>query len=57
MQGVINKLLKNHPDIEYLLKHYIFLIVPMVNIDGVILGNFRCCHLGTDPNRLWLNDL
>ena len=28
----------------------------MVNIEGVIFGNFRCCSLGIDLNRNWIND-
>lgn len=36
-----------------LLKDYIFKIVPMVNIDGVIYGNSRCDITGSDINRKW----
>lgn len=36
-----------------LLKRYIFKIVPMVSIDGVIYGNSRCDITGSDPNRKW----
>jgi len=28
-------------------------MVPMVNIDGVQLGNFRCDIFGNDMNRTW----
>ena len=38
---------------EQLLKKYIFKIVPMVNIDGVIYGNSRCDISGADCNRKW----
>ena len=30
-----------------------FIIIPMLNIDGVIMGNSRACFQGIDPNRLW----
>lgn len=30
-----------------------FLIYPMINIDGVIYGNFRCDVTGVDLNRRW----
>ncbi len=30
-----------------------FYIVPMVNIDGVHIGNFRCDLNGHDMNRRW----
>lgn len=34
-------------------KRYSFHIVPMLNPDGVCLGNNRCCTSGVDPNRQW----
>lgn len=38
---------------EELLRKYIFKIVPMTNIDGVIYGNSRCDISGSDCNRKW----
>lgn len=35
------------------MKKYRFVIVPMVNVDGVIYGNFRCDISGDDLNRQW----
>ena len=32
-------------------KHYIFKIIPMLNPDGVIVGNYRCSLAGRDLNR------
>lgn len=32
-----------------------FKIVPMINPDGVIYGNYRCSLLGVDLNRRWIN--
>jgi len=34
---------------------YVFKIVPMLNPDGVIVGNYRCSLGGYDLNRQWLN--
>ena len=31
----------------------IFKIIPMVNVDGVILGNFRTNLMGRDLNRMF----
>ena len=54
MEGFINSLVQmNHEFSVYLLQNYIFKIVPMVNIDGVIYGNSRCDISGTDVNRKW----
>jgi cytosolic carboxypeptidase protein 2/3 len=33
----------------------VFKIVPMVNVDGVVLGNFRTGLIGRDLNRLFSN--
>jgi len=42
IQGVIEFLLeKNNPQAEILRKNFVFKIVPMLNPDGVINGNFR----------------
>jgi len=55
VQGIIKFLLSNDPTAESLLCHHIFLIVPMVNPDGVIFGNNRCSLAGNDMNRCWGN--
>ena len=36
-------------------EQFVFKIVPMLNPDGVIRGNYRCNTLGVDLNRRWLN--
>jgi len=33
----------------------VFRIIPMVNVDGVVLGNFRTGIMGRDLNRQFLN--
>lgn len=32
---------------------FVFKIVPMLNPDGVYLGNYRCSLMGFDLNRHW----
>lgn len=39
------------------LNNFIFKIVPMVNVDGVIHGNTRGELMGIDPNRMWKKPL
>ncbi|CAM6000798.1 unnamed protein product [Sphagnum balticum] len=38
-----------------LLKSHEFRVVPMMNPDGVVLGNFRTSYSGKDLNRQFLN--
>ncbi len=34
-------------------KNYVIVVIPMLNPDGVIYGNYRCSLLGSDLNRQW----
>ncbi|RUS80951.1 hypothetical protein EGW08_011271 [Elysia chlorotica] len=52
-QGVIDFLVSNHPIAKVLREHLVFKIVPMLNPDGVYLGNYRCSLMGFDLNRHW----
>ena len=38
---------------EYLRKNYTLIVVPMVNPDGVSVGNSRASIAGTDLNAVW----
>jgi len=53
MHGIIQYLLSD--EAENLRNHFVFKLVPMLNVDGVIYGNNRCSLLGTDLNRKWLS--
>ncbi|KAF5394856.1 hypothetical protein PHET_09884, partial [Paragonimus heterotremus] len=55
IQGVIDRLLSNDPDMVRLRGMFVFKIVPMLNPDGVICGNHRCSMAGKDLNRRWIN--
>ena len=55
IEGIINFLFGESVRAEELLKRYIFKIVPMVNVDGVVHGNTRAELIGADPNRKWSN--
>lgn len=37
-------------------EHFVFHIIPMVNPDGVLIGNFRTSLYGKDLNRLFLKN-
>lgn len=53
VQGLIEFLLGNHPIAETLRENFVFKIIPMLNPDGVFLGNNRCNLIGHDLNRGW----
>ncbi len=53
VQGVLRFLLSANPCAVALRRKHIFLIVPMINVDGVIMGNNRCSLAGVDLNRCW----
>ncbi len=55
MEGIIRFLTSQHKDAKILRQNYIFKLVPMLNPDGVIYGNYRCSLLGVDLNRRWIN--
>ena len=56
IQGVIEFLLSNETKAISLRKNYIFKIIPMLNPDGVIRGNFRMNSVGKDLNRMWMEE-
>ena len=54
MRGVIFFLTDpDNKEAMVLRKNFIFKIVPMLNPDGVINGNYRCSLAGCDLNRRW----
>ena len=55
MKGVLDFLLGSSSEAEELLNGHVFKIVPMLNPDGVIIGNYRCGLSGNDLNRRWRN--
>ncbi|ESU37724.1 Metallocarboxypeptidase, M14 family protein [Giardia duodenalis] len=50
-QGLVDYLLSDAPIACLLRKLYVFKVFPMINPDGVILGNYRCNLAGADLNR------
>ena len=51
MQGFLNFIISNNDEAQELRKRIIFKIVPMINPDGVIVGNYRTSMSGNDLNR------
>ncbi|OXB78959.1 UNVERIFIED_CONTAM: hypothetical protein H355_013839 [Colinus virginianus] len=52
---IIDFLVSQHPIAKVLRDHLVFKIAPMLNPDGVYLGNYRCSLMGFDLNRHWAN--
>mmetsp|Transcript_29004 Transcript_29004/g.93423 ORF Transcript_29004/g.93423 Transcript_29004/m.93423 type:complete len:424 (+) Transcript_29004:1258-2529(+) len=55
MHGCIDFLLSSHEEAKKLRQQFVFKIVPMINPDGVIIGNYRTGMAGNDLNRKWKN--
>lgn len=55
MQGVLSFITGDSEEAQFLRENCVFKIVPMINPDGVIYGNYRTSLLGCDLNRRWKN--
>lgn len=53
LQGLIIFLLSKNPAAQKLRSQVTFKIIPMLNIDGVICGNYRVGFSGLDINRMY----
>uniref|UniRef100_G1TLG6 AGBL carboxypeptidase 3 n=1 Tax=Oryctolagus cuniculus TaxID=9986 RepID=G1TLG6_RABIT len=51
MKGFLDFILGNSSDAQLLRDTFVFKVVPMLNPDGVIVGNYRCSLAGQDLNR------
>jgi murein tripeptide amidase MpaA len=54
MKGILDFLTsEDNAEADLLRKNFVFKIVPMINVDGVIYGNYRTSLAGIDLNRTW----
>jgi len=51
MEGFLEFIVSNDKDAKALREAYVFKVIPMLNPDGVIVGNYRCSLAGHDLNR------
>lgn len=57
MKGLLDFLASDKDaDARRLRQHVQVIVVPMLNPDGVFVGNYRCNSLGLDLNRCWAAD-
>ncbi|CAD5117165.1 DgyrCDS5968 [Dimorphilus gyrociliatus] len=57
MKGFLDYLLSDSMDAKLLRDTFVFKLVPMLNPDGVIVGNYRCSLAGRDLNRNYKTQL
>ena len=50
MEGFLDFITSNDPVAVELRKRIVFHVIPMINPDGVIAGNYRVCMSGNDLN-------
>lgn len=53
VKGLIDFLISDDPTANDLRDKFVFKVIPMLNPDGVINGNYRCSLAGCDLNRRW----
>ena len=54
VEGILQFLVSDDEDAKYLRNNFVFKIIPMLNPDGVIIGNNRTSLSGYDLNRQWI---
>jgi hypothetical protein len=55
MKGVLDFLCSDSDEANLLRSSFIFKIIPMMNPDGVVSGNYRTSLAGCDLNRRWID--
>jgi murein tripeptide amidase MpaA len=53
VKGLLEFICSEDEQAKYLRKLIVFKVVPMINVDGVVLGNFRTSLCGRDLNRMF----
>lgn len=54
VEGIIQFLIGDSDAAKKLRDTYVFKVIPMLNPDGVVLGNYRTSLSGQDLNRQWI---
>lgn len=55
MSHILKELSQNYEKYDQILHNNIIKLVPMINPDGVVIGNSRSSLAGVDLNRRWSN--
>lgn len=54
-KGILDFLTSDQREAKFLRRFYTFILIPCMNPDGVICGNYRNSLAGVDLNRQWIN--
>ena len=54
-KGIYDFITSETREAKYLRRFYTFVLVPCMNPDGVVCGNYRNSVAGVDLNRQWIN--
>lgn len=54
-RGIYDFLTSDFREAKYLRRFYTFILIPVMNPDGVVCGNYRNSLAGVDLNRQWIN--
>lgn len=54
-RGIFDFIISDCREARYLRRFYTFVLIPIMNPDGVICGNYRNSVAGVDLNRQWIN--
>jgi len=55
MEAMLKHVIKADESLMKILGKFVIVFVPMINPDGVVIGNSRCSLMGVDLNRRWTN--
>jgi cytosolic carboxypeptidase protein 2/3 len=55
MKGIMDYLTGPSLNAKILRDNFVFKIIPMLNVDGVVNGSSRCNLAGVDLNRCWID--
>lgn len=53
MQSILHEIVQNYSKYDKILHNYVIKMLPMLNPDGVVIGNSRSSLAGLDLNRRW----
>ena len=53
MKYIMSELVTRSENYDSILSNYVIKLVPMINTDGVVIGNSRSSLVGLDLNRRW----